>query len=244
MGQDTWDIMVCLIAGHLLGDFVLQTDRMAHNKRKIGLLLLHVSGVTAVSYLVCGVWLSWRIAVGVFATHLIIDGIKTLAGKDGPRAFLFDQGGHLAALALIGGFWIPGAAVPYWQNFLPFYTKMVLLVAGGLLCIRVGGFWVAKAVAPFQKTIHRAEDSLPNAGRLIGQLERALIFLLVLVNVPQGVGFLVAAKSVLRFGEVREPNQRREAEYIIIGTLMSFGWALATAYATKALLNLLQMTGG
>jgi hypothetical protein len=55
----------------------------------------------------------------------------------------------------------------------------------------------------------------------------------------QGVGFLVAAKSILRIGEVKAPEQRKEAEYIIIGTLMSFGWGLLIAYGTKSLFDLL-----
>jgi hypothetical protein len=49
----------------------------------------------------------------------------------------------------------------------------------------------------------------------------------------------VAAKSILRFGEVREPAQRKEAEYIIIGTLMSFSWALLIAFGIRAVLGFL-----
>ena len=235
----TLDIVIGLIAGHLVGDFLLQTDLMARNKRAFGVLLIHAAVVSAVSYLICGVWLSWQIVAGVFGTHLIIDGIKAASGQDGPKAFLLDQGVHLLALAAIGVYWIPAAAVPYWQTVCPFYVKGVLFLAGAILCIRVGGFWVGKTVAPFQETIGNVSAGLPNAGRMIGQLERALIYLLVLAGEPQGVGFLVAAKSILRFGEVREPAQRKEAEYIIIGTLMSFGWALLIAFGIRAVLGFL-----
>ena len=239
MGLETLDIVFCLIAGHLLGDFLLQTDLMARKKRAVGVFAIHVLTVTAVTYLLCGVWLSWQIAVGVFATHLVIDGIKTLSGKNGPTVFLLDQVLHLAALAAMGGYWIPGSAVPFWQTIFPLYTKGILLTAGAILCIRVGTFWVGKTVIPFQEAIGKDSEGLPNAGRLIGQLERALIFLFVLAGEMQGVGFLVAAKSILRIGEVKAPEQRKEAEYIIIGTLMSFGWGLLIAYATKSLFDLL-----
>jgi hypothetical protein len=43
---------------------------------------------------------------------------------------------------------------------------------------------------------------------------------------------LLAAESILRFGEIKEPSQRKVAEYIIIGTMMSFGWALLAAVLT------------
>lgn len=238
MGAENLDIVFGLITAHLLGDFFLQPDLMVRNKRNAGVLVLHAMLVAAASYLICGVWDSWRIVVGVFVTHVVIDGIKTASRKDGPKAFILDQGAHLAVLSGIGLYWIAANAVPYWQTIFPGYTKVLLLLSGAILCVRVGGFWVGKAVAPFQAALDKPSEGLPNAGRVIGQLERAVIFLLVLAGVPQGVGFLVTAKSILRFGEIREPGQQREAEYIIIGTLMSFGWALLIAYTTKRLLAL------
>lgn len=237
MGLETLDIVVCLTASHLLGDFLLQTDRMAGSKRNIRVLALHASVVTATSYLLCGAWLEWRILLGVFGSHLAIDGIKAASGKNGPVAFLLDQGGHLAVLTALGTYWIPGQ-VPYWQSLCPFYVRGILLLAGAILCIRAGGFWIGKMVAPYQAALAGVSESLPNAGRIIGQLERALIYFFVLAGELQGVGFLVAAKSILRFSEVKGPGQRREAEYILIGTLMSFVWGLLVAFATKALLSL------
>jgi hypothetical protein len=74
-------------------------------------------------------------------------------------------------------------------------------------------------------------------GKLIGQLERALIFLLILAGQPASIGLLIAAKSVLRFGELKETEHRMEAEYIIIGTLMSFLFGAAAAFGTRALLG-------
>lgn len=233
-----FDMIFCLSAGHLLGDFVLQSGGMARGKRDPAILVIHVSLVTAVTYLLCGVWTSWRIVLGVFITHLVIDAVKALSGRDGPRVFLLDQGAHLAALIAIATYWLPPAVVPFWQTIVPVYGKAMLLLAGALLCMRVGGFWIARAVAPFQEAIAQPTQSLPNAGRVIGQLERGLIYLLVLAGELQGVGFLIAAKSILRFGEVRESSQRKEAEYIIIGTLMSFGWALLVSFAVKYLLSL------
>jgi hypothetical protein len=48
-------------------------------------------------------------------------------------------------------------------------------------------------------------------------------------------GFVVAAKSVLRFGEAR--NDQKLAEYILIGTLLSFGLAIVAASVTKRVLT-------
>ena len=55
---------------------------------------------------------------------------------------------------------------------------------------------------------------------------------------PAGVGFLVAAKSIFRFGELKEHHNRLEAEYITIGTLMSFAWGLAVVMGVEWLMAL------
>lgn len=71
---------------------------------------------------------------------------------------------------------------------------------------------------------------LSSGGQTIGWLERALVLLFVLIGQPMGVGFVLAAKSILRFGDIKEAGQRKLAEYIIIGTFLSFGWALLVSH--------------
>jgi hypothetical protein len=44
---------------------------------------------------------------------------------------------------------------------------------------------------------------------------------------------LITAKSILRFGEIKDRRNRLEAEYIIIGTSMSFGYGMFIAYLTQ-----------
>ena len=74
---------------------------------------------------------------------------------------------------------------------------------------------------------------LEKGGLYIGWLERSLVMLLLLINQSAGIGFLLAAKSILRFGEIKNTQQRKVAEYIIIGTFLSFGWALLISVLTR-----------
>ena len=74
-----------------------------------------------------------------------------------------------------------------------------------------------------------------SGGKWIGRFERALIFTLIFIDQPIGIGFLVAAKSILRFEEAR---QQKLAEYVLIGTLLSFSLAIAVASVTKWAINL------
>jgi len=70
--------------------------------------------------------------------------------------------------------------------------------------------------------------SLQSAGKYIGILERLLVFTFMIANEWQAVGFLIAAKSVFRFGNLQESKDRKLTEYILIGTLVSFGIAIIT----------------
>jgi hypothetical protein len=63
-----------------------------------------------------------------------------------------------------------------------------------------------------------------NRGRVIGLLERTLIYFFVLGGQYGAIGFTLAAKGFTRF---RELENRGFAEYVLIGTLLSSGLALA-----------------
>jgi hypothetical protein len=66
--------------------------------------------------------------------------------------------------------------------------------------------------------------SLQSAGKYIGILERLFVFMIS--NEWQAIGFLLTAKSVFRFGDLKESKDRKLTEYILIGTLVSFGIAV------------------
>ena len=105
---------------------------------------------------------------------------------------------------------------------------MTVAVIGLIVATLAGGPAVGLLMKPYD--IPDLPDGLPNGGRMIGLMERALIVLMVLVDQPAAIGFLIAAKSILRFDMASE--SRAAGEYVIIGTLASFAWALVAAFAT------------
>ena len=70
------------------------------------------------------------------------------------------------------------------------------------------------------------DESLKNAGKWIGVIERFLILSFILINQWAAIGFLLAAKSIFRFGDLNEGKDQKKTEYILIGTLLSFSIAL------------------
>lgn len=221
-----------LLFAHVLADFVFQTGWIAAQKkvRHPGALALHILivGATAAVTLGSFAWLPMTVLV---AAHIGIDLLKTLAPKEKLWPYLADQGAHLVSLAVIAA-WQPGLwAAGVWSGAV-WVLPLMATLAGLLFATRAGSFAIGLLMTPWAA---EAPDGLPDGGKLIGLLERGLIFVLVLVGLPAGIGFLIAAKSILRF----DTHSSRVGEYVIIGTLASFGWAVIVAYATNALIAVL-----
>lgn len=82
----------------------------------------------------------------------------------------------------------------------------------------------------------KAEDSLENAGKYIGILERLFVFGFIVLNQWSAIG-LLTAKSVFRFSDLSRAKDRKLTEYILIGTLLSFGLAILIAVSYKYLIS-------
>jgi len=52
------------------------------------------------------------------------------------------------------------------------------------------------------------------------------VFFFIISGHWEGVGFLLAAKSIFRFGDLKGAGERTLTEYVLIGTLLSFGLAM------------------
>lgn len=216
-----------LLLAHTLADFLLQTDWMVARKRRPQIFALHIGIVGALSVVALGG--AWQAALAVTAAHLIIDAVKIWAlppdWRNTLSAFLTDQLLHLVSIAGVALLW----PLTVWG---PEVTQFALTLSGLIISVFAGGYAIGLMTARFD----HQPAGLPEAGRIIGQLERALIFMFVWIGEPTGIGFLIAAKSVLRFDTAKE--DRVASEYVIVGTLASFAWALAGAYITLELLEI------
>jgi hypothetical protein len=240
-------LFFALLLAHLAGDFVFQSDAMARRKNETPVLLKHAGIHAVLAYVIAGCWLLLIVPITVFFTHAAIDYVKVRMRGPAQTLFWLDQAAHgvvVVALTMIGAV---ADATSTWAGILgrawPVYC---VLLSGAILCIRVLaiiiGFWVQRYLDEIKTAAQDgfaagASRGLTNGGRTIGQWERALIFLLVLVGQPSAIGFLIAAKSIFRFGELMDRKNRMEAEYITVGTLMSFGSAIAIVYGTLAVLK-------
>ena len=231
------ETFLALLAAHLVADFPLQPAALIRRKRNVFVLLAHAAIVALVSILLLGAAPPGLLAILV-VSHVAMDALKTYGLPDTLWAFLLDQAVHLAVIAGLAVLYADAFAAGWWGG-LPLIWQLVYLsgltlLSGIIAALPAGAILIRKATAGFVTDIREPIDGLPDGGFYIGCLERALVMLLIFTGQPSGVGFLIAAKSILRFGDVKEPAQRKMTEYIIIGTFMSFGWGLLIAALTHA----------
>jgi hypothetical protein len=53
----------------------------------------------------------------------------------------------------------------------------------------------------------------------------------------EGIGYLLAAKSIFRFGDLTNSKEKKLTEYILIGTFLSFAIAVLIGFALKIALE-------
>lgn len=220
-----------LLLAHFLGDFVFQPERWVQEKssrkHKSPKLYLHSLLHGALSLLLVAEISFWPYALLIAITHLVIDWCK-LAFQNPEtlkRWFFIDQFLHLAILVAIA-FFVWGEKINLnnidQEKTLHLMTAIVFLSMPCSVLIRI----LISGWTP--KTEDDRKDSLENAGKFIGILERLFVFLFILTDHWEGIGFLLAAKSIFRFGDLKESKERKLTEYVLIGTLLSFGIAMLT----------------
>ena len=116
------------------------------------------------------------------------------------------------------------------ENPIPWLQIIGILFLYGFQVQPIG--WLMKKLTKRWRneieTPERERDSLASAGLWIGMLERLLIVTFILIGEFSAIGFLIAAKSIIRFGDKDIVHPRKQSEYILIGTLLSFCFALFT----------------
>jgi hypothetical protein len=229
-----------LLLAHLIGDFLLQPKKWVLNKenRKIKspYLYLHIGVHFLLLLLTFGFQMQflWAFVV-ICASHYFIDLLKlTFTGKiNDILLFIADQLAHLAVLLLVINYYFP-----FSMNTEQLFSDQILLLLTAVLTVTVVASILMKyLMAAFRFEEDQKNDSLKNAGQYIGILERLFVFGFIILGHWQVIGFLLAAKSVFRFGDLSRSKDRKLTEYILIGTLLSFGLAIAVGMAYLALVK-------
>lgn len=248
MNDILYQVMLPLLAAHMLGDFILQSNNDVRNKKKLKIFLKHIVILTALSYILTGYWSEYIIPVVILISHTIIDLVKRAVSKDNFLVFISDQMAHITVIVLLSIYMQnvtagDGIIQSFWYEHLGVvYYKIVLLISAFIVTSKVGSIVVTYIIKPIQ--VKDLQGNVPgeqiNTGRLVGQLERIIILILFIADMPAVIGFLITAKSILRYGEIKNEKDKSMVEYVLIGTLISFALGIAVGYLTNETLKILR----
>lgn len=233
--------MKLIILGHVIGDFYVQTDKIAEKKKNsIKYMLIHCLSYTIVIGIVFYI-LSREIletliiSSFIFLSHLIIDLFKKKCDKKVVKYeylfFLIDQAIHIMVLLL---------SVYIAKQQFCFQMKNELMLNGMsmrncsvvatavLICWKPAALFVSLVFKIIPETIEQANQTMKvnenieteevKIGSWIGVLEREIILMLGLMGQFGAIGFVLTAKSLARFKQL---ENKSFAEKYLVGTLLS-----------------------
>lgn len=218
-------LFLSLVLAHIIGDFYLQTDKCCEQKEtrkfKSWFLYVHAIIIGLLSWMIvpsCNFGL-WALLIAV--SHFAIDAVKIHCPK-GLWSFVIDQLLHLGILIAISNIYEPAKELPLQMIDCSGSFYIPLLILAILLCMKPANILIKLILEKYQVGESASCDNIKNAGALIGNLERMLTIVFVLLGQFEAIGFIVAAKSILRFKD----TDTAKTEYVLAGTFLSFGIAI------------------
>lgn len=224
-------LLILQFIGHLLTDYTLQPPVKALEKNEYGFrsrfLKWHILLSFILSWVLSFQWLFVFGAIVISLSHWLIDGLKIYINRSkrfGKYAFFIDQGMHLVILTVVV------LLYQHWFCLQPVFelppdTAIPAIIAGILFCSKPANILIKEILGVFDIRVRKTgteENDLPNAGKLIGIVERWLIVVFILISQFEAIGFLLAAKSIMRF----KSDESLKTEYLLTGTLLSFAIAI------------------
>ncbi len=229
------NLLIRLLLAHIAADFILQTNIMVKSKNWFSLsMLLHVLVVFGLTWTLSGLWL---LALIITIFHWLIDSLKiSLQKKYSAREaalFAADQLLHLLIIMMAWCWHYNLLSQCYQAILFPFTNyKMSLLLLGYAWLIWPVGYLIKYALQKI--TTPAPAEKIERGGKLIGRFERIIILTLVLLGSYEAIGFLIAAKGIIRFGE----KDKITSEYVLVGTMLSYAITIITGTLINWLLSI------
>lgn len=238
------NLLLLFLVTHVIGDFYLQSEAIARNKNKeISKLLMH--GAVYMISLV-GVAIFFRsynlsvMALYIGLAHIGIDLVKfgvthcfeknhfykvsTWWHKEEKRGsvYLVDQVLHGLSIGVIVTSFTRG-------NYLYGYRLLVFMDSVDVHKIMATVLMFLLILKPVNITFRKLfmhtkpeEETFganKNVGQMIGNLERMLVLVLMMLGQYTAIGLVFTAKSISRYNKIAE--SQAFAEYYLLGTLFS-----------------------
>lgn len=232
---------ILLLLAHIIGDFYIQTNKMARKKEKeISWVLIHSLCYLAVMLIVTLPVMSVTLIVGVTIAaifHCLIDVFKFIyishIRKRGRFSLIIDRNVFftdqiLHSLVLLGiSYWLANGNLPIslniiFRNFLNVIGVPGKQIMSWLFAIFVihkpTNIAISKFLLNYKPEDYNVKEDR-KAGRYIGTVERIIMLIFIYINQYSAIGLVLTAKSIARYERITK--EEHFAEYYLLGTLIS-----------------------
>ena len=231
------ELLLLLLLAHFIGDFYFQPStwiecRNKHHFKSQALwkhFLVHISLNTVVFLISDLSLLQSVLAIGLISiSHLLIDYWKSYRKKN-LTYFLIDQISHIVVICVVwayfSGITLEQVAI-YVGDFVT--VKNMLIAVSYILVCKPASVIISLALKKHTDSIlkENRDMGLASAGAWIGYIERCLTISFIFIGQFAGIGFLVATKTIFRFGDLTRNKDMKLTEYMMLGTLLSYAIAL------------------
>ncbi len=222
-------LLLSLLVLHFLVDFYWQPADWVKDKNKKhakSLKLFYHSACQAIVSLIPLLFITtdWRSILSLFAivgiSHWAIDLFKTYKPKS-LSYLILDQLAHIAVLA-----WVAQHALQTewsWSSLTDslFTEKNLLIMLGYIIILKPVSIVIGSILKKYTPELDDSNKGLISGGEVIGYLERTLILTFSIIGQFAVIGFILAAKSIFRFGDLNNKNKHQLTEYVLLGSLLS-----------------------
>lgn len=233
--------LVSFFCAHVLGDFYFQSEKLAQKKaQSFNYTMLHIAIYSAVmivvgvALMILGYHLSWLVWVLILVSHGLIDSLKWILTnrpyvkpKFDKWLYLGDQLLHLLLIS-IGNAYVTGSLSLDKELAVDvlFLSKCLLL---SLVIFKPANLTFKLVFEKYQYEVKerpletqpeiKLATTVAGAGAAIGNLERLIMAIFLLLNQYGAIGLILTAKSITRYNKIA--TSPAFSEYYLIGTLYS-----------------------
>lgn len=223
-------LFIGLIIAHIIIDFYCQPiswvsdkeQKKWKSKKLLAHSLLHSAAACLPIIMVTSDFKSiFCLVTIVGGSHWLIDLLKVKLGKK-LRYFILDQALHVLVLIVIALHTTGINLSSFFTGIMnEFNLKHGLIILAYLLILKPSSIVISKILVKYSPIDEGENKGLLSGGEIIGYLERLLILTFVIKGQYAVIGFILAAKSIFRFGDLNKAKDQKLTEYILLGSLLS-----------------------
>lgn len=233
------NLILFLLISHLIGDYLLQSQRMSDDKLKSYLKIILHSLIYAIPLvLVIIIYLlyfsdtNYLLLLLIPLAHYIIDTIKYFIVKYTNLKeiiiYFTDQFIHYIIIyllyILVFIYYIEDFNNEYLTNYLSWILIFIFSSKPANVTFRI----CTCNIRINQTKDCISEDNKTKTGAIIGSLERILITILLHLSKWEAIGLLFTGKSITRYNKIRTDEEF--ADYFLIGSIYSVFFSILIYY--------------